>query len=165
MLRDFDCTPVSYPDIPSTHLHALWQVWDTALEDFLFQVPLPTPIEGDPYVYRSPILLHELLQSIAGQLSLFANTEMDETQRESAGKLCANALPIVFSACESGRHRTWAFNLLAVGFDLITMQTLQMEADLQKEISRHRWSGTGQVGPSLWNLGDPSCNSELEVHA
>lgn len=114
MLRDFDCAPVSYPDIPSTHLHALWQVWDTALEDFLFQVPLPIPIEGDPYVYRSPILLYELLQSIAGQLSLFANTDMDETQRESASKLCANALPIVLSACEAGRHRTWALNLLAV---------------------------------------------------
>jgi hypothetical protein len=169
-----DCTPVSYPDIPSTHLHALWQVWDTALEDFLSQVPLETPIEGEPYVYRSPILLQELLQSIAGQLSLFANSDMSETERECASKLCAvrerasiqqedsgpmydicpfhrqraqsegnlhiacwrirarshscrswrrvtiaprwiaGVLAIVLSACERGRYRTWALNLLAV---------------------------------------------------
>lgn len=114
VLRDFDCTPVSYPDIPSMHLHPLWQVWDTALEDFLCQLPIPIPMKGDPYAYRSPILFQELLQSIAGQLSLFANANMEEGPRDSASKLCANSLPVVFSACEGGRYRSCALNLLAV---------------------------------------------------
>lgn len=96
------------------HLHPLWQVWDTALEDFLCQLPIPIPTKGDAYTYRSPILYHELLQSIAGQLSLFANPNMNDASLDAASKLCANSLPIVFSACEGGRYRSCALNLLAV---------------------------------------------------
>ncbi|KAJ9124046.1 hypothetical protein QFC22_000839 [Naganishia vaughanmartiniae] len=113
ILRNYDCTPVCYPDIPSTHLHPLWQVWDTALEDFLCQLPIIAPSKGEFYVYRSPILFEELLQSMAAQLTLFANPDMNQTDCKTASRLCANALPIVFSACRGGRYRQWALNLLA----------------------------------------------------
>lgn len=106
------------------HLHPLWQVWDTALEDFLCQLPLPIPIKGDAYAYRPPILYHELLQSIAGQLSLFAISDMDHAALDGASKLCSNSLPIVFSACEGGRYRPFALNLLAVGSWRIMRQAL-----------------------------------------
>lgn len=96
------------------HLHPLWQVWDTALEDFLCQLPLAIPVKGDAYAYRPPILYQELLKSIAGQLSLFAKSDMDGASLDAASKLCANSLPIVFSACEGGRYRPCALNLLAV---------------------------------------------------
>ena len=33
------CTPVSYPRLPPTHSHAMWQAWDMAAEMCLMQLP------------------------------------------------------------------------------------------------------------------------------
>lgn len=49
VLRHLGCTPVSYPALPSTADHPLWQAWDLALETMLFQlikegiIPKPQP--------------------------------------------------------------------------------------------------------------------------
>lgn len=34
-----NCTPVSYPRLPPTHQHPLWQAWDMAVEMCLLQLP------------------------------------------------------------------------------------------------------------------------------
>jgi regulator-associated protein of mTOR len=33
------CTPVSYPRLPPTHAHPMWQAWDMAAEMCLLQLP------------------------------------------------------------------------------------------------------------------------------
>ena len=32
IMRSYDCTPVSCPQLPSTHQHPMWEAWDLALE-------------------------------------------------------------------------------------------------------------------------------------
>lgn len=34
-----NCTPVSYPRLPPTHQHPMWQAWDMAAEMCLLQLP------------------------------------------------------------------------------------------------------------------------------
>ncbi|RMX81449.1 hypothetical protein D0869_06800 [Hortaea werneckii] len=39
VMRIYHCHPVSYPEIPDTHNHPLWQSWDLAVEMILAQLP------------------------------------------------------------------------------------------------------------------------------
>ena len=39
VMRIYHCHPVSYPAIPDTHSHPLWQSWDLAVEMILAQLP------------------------------------------------------------------------------------------------------------------------------
>ena len=71
---------------------------------------------------------------------------MSNSEREFASKLCANALPIVFSACEGGRYRTWALNLLAVG------QILLSCCERVELTSIQRYLDIGETAPIKWVL-------------
>lgn len=71
---------------------------------------------------------------------------MSDGEREFASKLCANALPIVFSACEGGRYRTWAFNLLAVGRILLPCSKGVELTSIQ------RYLDIGGTAPIKWVL-------------
>ncbi len=39
IMRAANCTPVSYPRLPPTHQHPMWQAWDYAAEMCLLQLP------------------------------------------------------------------------------------------------------------------------------
>jgi hypothetical protein len=114
VLRQYDCTPVSYPPMPSTHLHPLWQVWDTAVDDLFCQLPLQEPLPGQLHVYRSPKLLSEQLFAFSAQLTLFADKRRTREDRKKTSQLCANSLPIVFFAAAGGPCRLLALTLMVV---------------------------------------------------
>ncbi|EIE23195.1 ARM repeat-containing protein [Coccomyxa subellipsoidea C-169] len=46
IMRAASCTPVSYPRLPPTHQHPMWQAWDMAAEMCLLQ--LPALLNNDP---------------------------------------------------------------------------------------------------------------------
>ena len=39
IMRASACSPISYPRLPPTHHHTMWQAWDMAAEMCLLQLP------------------------------------------------------------------------------------------------------------------------------
>lgn len=44
IMRSYNCTPVSYPSLPTCYQHPMWQAWDLALDHIIAQ--LPALLEG-----------------------------------------------------------------------------------------------------------------------
>lgn len=44
IMRSYNCTPVSYPSLPTCYHHPMWQAWDLALDHIVGQ--LPALLEG-----------------------------------------------------------------------------------------------------------------------
>ncbi|KAG8702282.1 hypothetical protein FRC09_004819 [Ceratobasidium sp. 395] len=45
IMRNYHCTPQSYPPLPPSHNHPLWNSWDLAVDSCLAQLPQPRIIE------------------------------------------------------------------------------------------------------------------------
>lgn len=39
IMRSYNCTPVSYPSLPTCYHHPMWQAWDLALDHIVGQLP------------------------------------------------------------------------------------------------------------------------------
>jgi len=51
ILRSLNCTPASYPQLPSTANHPLWQSWDLAVESCLYQLIRDGHLGGSNSLY------------------------------------------------------------------------------------------------------------------
>lgn len=47
VMRSYNCSPVSHPELPPTHEHPMWQAWDFALDVCLSQLLHATSIVTD----------------------------------------------------------------------------------------------------------------------
>jgi regulator-associated protein of mTOR len=54
IMRAANCNPVSYPRLPPTHQHPMWQAWDMAAEMCLLQLPDLLSGEGGKEYQPSP---------------------------------------------------------------------------------------------------------------
>lgn len=104
VMRSYDCTPVSSPQLPATHLHPMWQAWDLAVDMSLAQ--LPDILEkGMPY--KASTFFEEQLTAFEVWLKYGDQSRPPPEQ-----------LPIVLQVLLSQAHRLRALDLLGRFLDL-----------------------------------------------
>ena len=54
IMRSYNCTPESHPELPPTYQHPLWHSWDLAVDHILAQ--LPQLIDGTKEYEVAPII-------------------------------------------------------------------------------------------------------------
>ena len=72
IMRSYNCTPLSQPQLPPTYHHPLWDSWDMALDHCLSQ--LRGIIEGTAtyQVRMSLIIRHSVILSVFNFIPLFS---------------------------------------------------------------------------------------------
>ncbi|CAG8949534.1 hypothetical protein HYFRA_00007766 [Hymenoscyphus fraxineus] len=105
----YNCHPQSYPELPDTHQHPLWESWDLAVEMALAQLPMLEEKEQGlrDYEFQNSNFFSE-------QLTAF---EVYLTQGAIEHK-APDQLPVVLQVLLSQQHRVRALILLGKFLDL-----------------------------------------------
>jgi regulator-associated protein of mTOR len=101
VMRSFNCTPISYPKLPSTADHPLWQSWDHAVDMCLCQLPCPEDLYMPLDFFESELTEFEVWLE-------FGN----EKKKPPA------QLPVLLQVLLSPSHRLRALTLLGKFLDL-----------------------------------------------
>ncbi|KAI1105964.1 raptor N-terminal caspase like domain-containing protein [Jackrogersella minutella] len=106
----YGCHPQSYPELPDTHQHPLWESWDLAVDLALAQLPMMErkENEGIEYEYQSSAFFAE--QLTAFEVYLSRGDAMQQKPPEQ--------LPVVLQVLLSQQHRVRALILLDNFLDL-----------------------------------------------
>ncbi|KAF4124632.1 regulatory associated protein of mTOR [Geosmithia morbida] len=106
----YGCHPQSYPALPDTHQHPLWQTWDLAVDMALAQLPLLERKDGEgaEYEYQNSTFFTE-------QLTAF---EVYLTRGDAMAQSPPDQLPVVLQVLLSQQHRVRALILLGRFLDL-----------------------------------------------
>eukprot|EP01116_Phalansterium_solitarium_P015860 TRINITY_DN354_c0_g2_i1.p1 TRINITY_DN354_c0_g2~~TRINITY_DN354_c0_g2_i1.p1 ORF type:complete len:1471 (+),score=651.08 TRINITY_DN354_c0_g2_i1:184-4596(+) len=142
IMRSFNCTPVSYPRLPPTYQHSMWDAWDLAVDICLAQLP---DMMADPSIdYRHSSFFSEQLTAFEVWLEFGAENKKPPEQ-----------LPIVLQVLLSQVHRLralvllgkfldlgpWAVNLaLSVGIFPYVLKLLQSPAAELRQILVFIWT-------------------------
>mmetsp|Transcript_8724 Transcript_8724/g.12898 ORF Transcript_8724/g.12898 Transcript_8724/m.12898 type:complete len:1221 (+) Transcript_8724:170-3832(+) len=107
VLRSYNCTPYSYPQLPDTHNHPLWASWDLTVEMCLSHLSKQK---------LCPTLKYEPTDFFSAQLADFEVwLKFDSSSRE---KREPKQLPIILQVLLSQSHRLQALELLSEFLDL-----------------------------------------------
>ncbi|KAH9884900.1 raptor N-terminal caspase like domain-containing protein [Xylariomycetidae sp. FL2044] len=106
----YGCHPQSYPELPDTHQHPLWESWDLAVDLALAQLPILERKQngGVEYEYQSSTFFTE--QLTAFEIYLARGDAMQQKPPEQ--------LPVVLQVLLSQQHRVRALILLGRFLDL-----------------------------------------------
>lgn len=105
----YGCHPQSYPELPDTRQHPLWDSWDLAVDMALAQLPmLEKKDEGLDYEYQSSTFFTD-------QLSAF---DVYLTRGDAMSQKPPEQLPVVLQVLLSQQHRVRALILLGRFLDL-----------------------------------------------
>ncbi|EHK23937.1 uncharacterized protein TRIVIDRAFT_89418 [Trichoderma virens Gv29-8] len=106
----YGCHPQSYPALPDTHQHPLWETWDLAVDMALAQLPLleRKENEGIDYEYQNSSFFTE-------QLTAF---DVYLTRGDAVAQKPPDQLPVVLQVLLSQQHRVRALILLGRFLDL-----------------------------------------------
>ncbi|KAK4239166.1 raptor N-terminal caspase like domain-containing protein [Achaetomium macrosporum] len=106
----YGCHPQSYPELPDTRRHPLWESWDLAVDMALAQLPMleRKETEGIPYEYVNSTFFTE-------QLTAF---EIYLTRGDAVSQKPPDQLPVVLQVLLSQQHRLRALILLSRFLDL-----------------------------------------------
>lgn len=106
----YGCHPQSYPALPDTHQHPLWESWDLAVDLALSQLPMleKKESEGIEYEYQSSTFFAE-------QLTAF---EVYLGRGDALLQRPPEQLPVVLQVLLSQQHRVRALILLGRFLDL-----------------------------------------------
>ncbi|KAL2019584.1 hypothetical protein VTK56DRAFT_9481 [Thermocarpiscus australiensis] len=106
----YGCHPQSYPELPDTRRHPLWDSWDHAVDMALAQLPMleKKETEGVPYEYVNSTFFTE-------QLTAF---EIYLTRGDALSQKPPEQLPVVLQVLLSQQHRLRALILLGRFLDL-----------------------------------------------
>jgi regulator-associated protein of mTOR len=143
----YNCHPQSYPELPDTHQHPLWESWDLAVEMALAQLPMLEEKEQGlrpDYEFQNSSFFTE-------QLTAF---EVYLTQGAVEHK-APDQLPVVLQVLLSQQHRVralillgkfldlgpWAVNLaLSIGIFPYVLKLLQSAATELKPVMVFIWT-------------------------
>lgn len=154
ILRSHDCTPVSLPELPPCHRHAMWKAWDLVVDLALQQ--LPDILEHQAPYKQLPFFEHQLT---AFQVWL---------ESESESRTPPEQLPIVLQVLLSQVHRLRALELLARFLDLGPWAVnLALGVGIFPYVLKLLQSSTRELRPVLVFIWakilavDPSCQVDL----
>ncbi|CAG8530543.1 8144_t:CDS:2 [Ambispora leptoticha] len=105
IMRRYQCNPMSFPQLPPTHDHPMWDSWDLAVDMCLSQ--LPVLLSDNEYEYKHSSFFDEQLTAFQVWLVKGAVTQRPPEQ-----------LPIVLQVLLSQVHRSRALGLLSKFLDL-----------------------------------------------
>ncbi|KAK4659949.1 Target of rapamycin complex 1 subunit kog1 [Podospora pseudocomata] len=106
----YGCHPQSYPELPDTRQHPLWDSWDLAVDMALAQLPMleRKELDGTPYEYVNSTFFTE-------QLTAF---EIYLCRGDAQSQKPPEQLPVVLQVLLSQQHRLRALILLTRFLDL-----------------------------------------------
>ncbi|KAK0633089.1 raptor N-terminal caspase like domain-containing protein [Immersiella caudata] len=156
----YNCHPQSYPELPDTRQHPLWESWDLAVDMALQQLPMleRKENEGIEYEYVNSTFFTE-------QLTAF---EIYLTRGDAMSQKPPDQLPVVLQVLLSQQHRLralillgrfldlgpWAVQLaLSIGIFPYVLKLLQSAAQELKPVMVFIWTRVLAV--------DISCQSDL----
>ncbi|KAK0656661.1 raptor N-terminal caspase like domain-containing protein [Cercophora newfieldiana] len=156
----YNCHPQSYPELPDTRQHPLWESWDMAVDMALQQLPMleRKENEGIDYEYVNSTFFTE-------QLTAF---EVYLTRGDAMSQKPPDQLPVVLQVLLSQQHRLralillgrfldlgpWAVQLaLSIGIFPYVLKLLQSAAQELKPVMVFIWTRVLAV--------DISCQSDL----
>jgi regulator-associated protein of mTOR len=105
IMKNFHCTPHTYPPLPATNTHPLWSTWDLAVDTCLRQLPDLLFKTGPPSAGHSPIIAN--VGTTPGRIGQTIKVESTAAGTSSKGDKPYTYIPSRFFADQLTAFEVW----------------------------------------------------------